>query len=92
MERKLEIAIIANQAQIDRKSAESFVDFAVEVRKAFGAGKISSTISSRELIAAGRLGLVRGSDWRSGIKLGFTNRLSRVDKIVVDEFAQRKFG
>ena len=92
MEPKIEAAVVAGQSGIDRKDADKLVAFAKEVRDAFKAGRIGATISPRELISSAKLGLVRGSDWRGGLRLGFTNRLSRTDKEVVEQYAQRLFA
>jgi cobaltochelatase CobS len=92
MDPKIETAVIAGQGGIDKADAAKLVNFAKEVRDAFKAGRIGATVSPRELINAARLGLVRGSDWRGGLRLALINRLSRVDKEVVDQFAQRIFG
>ncbi|KAA5604347.1 AAA domain-containing protein [Roseospira marina] len=88
----IEAAIVTSQASINIKDANKIVDFANQVREAFKGGRVSSTISPRELINAGRIGLARGSNWRAGLKLAFMNRLSRVDKETIDQFAQRVFG
>jgi len=92
MEPKIEATVVAGQSGIDRKDAEKLVAFAKDVRDAFKAGRIGATISPRELISSAKLGLVRGSDWRGGLRLGFTNRLSRTDKEVVEQYAQRLFA
>lgn len=92
MDAKIEGAVIAGQSGIDRKDADRLVAFAKEVRDAFKAGRIGATISPRELINSAKIGLVRGSDWRGGLRLGFTNRLSRTDKEVVEQYAQRVFA
>ena len=62
------------------------------MRDAFAGGKIGMTISPREMITCAKLGRVRGSDWRSGLMIGFMARLTRVDREVIDQFAQRTFG
>lgn len=87
-----ESAVIAGQSGIDIEDAKKLVDFAKEVRNSFAAGRISGTMSPRELINAAKIGLVRGSDWRGGLSKAFTNRLSRTDKETVDQYAQRIFG
>ncbi len=89
---KVEAAIIAGQASIKLDDAKKLVTWAVEVRKSFVARQISSTVSPRELINAARLGLTRGGDWRAGLLMAFANRLSKVDREVVNGFAQRVFG
>jgi cobaltochelatase CobS len=91
-EEKIETAIVAGQSGARMEEASKLVRFATEVRKAFRGGQISSTVSPRELINAAFLGLVRGGDWRGGLKLAFANRLSRTDREVCDQFAQRIFG
>lgn len=92
MDAKVESAVVAGQSGIDRKDADKLVAFAKEVRDAFKAGRIGATVSPRELISSAKLGLVRGSDWRGGLRLGFSNRLSRTDKEVVEQYAQRLFA
>ena len=91
-EQKVEAAIIAGQASIRLDDAKKLVAFGVEVRKSFRGALISTVISTRELITAAKLGLVRGGDWRWGLQMAFANRLSRTDREVVDGYAQRVFG
>lgn len=92
MPEKQEIAVISGQAGIDADDAKKLVAFATEIRNAFKAGRIGATVSPRELINAAQLGLVRGGDWRGGLKLSFSNKLTRTDKETVEQFAQRIFG
>jgi cobaltochelatase CobS len=92
MDKNVEIQVIAGQAKIQKLDATKLRLFAEEVRNAFTNGKIGATISPRELIQAGLLGRVRGGDWRGGLRRAWGNRLSRVDREVVDQFAQRIFG
>lgn len=92
MEPKLEAAVVAGQAAIEKKEADRLVQFANLVREMFKAGKIGTTISPRELISAGMLGRVRGGKFRQGLNSAFINRLSRVDKEAVGQVAQRIFG
>lgn len=89
MEKKIETAVVASQAKIATEDAEPFIRFAKEVRDSFARGVIGATISPRELIAAAKIGVLRGGDWKTGIRQGFTARLSRVDKVAVDQFATR---
>lgn len=91
MNPKLETQILVNQAKIDQGDAEKLVDFANRVRESYDGNKISSPISPRTLIASAQIGLRKGS-YRAGIALAFANKLSRVDKEVVDGLAQRIFG
>lgn len=86
-----EVAVIAGQSGIPTKHAESLVNFATEIREAYSSGKIGSTISPRALINAAKIGALRGN-YKIGLKLSFTNRLSRVDQTVADQYAQRIFG
>ena len=92
MQPKIETAVVAGQSGVDLADAEKLVSFANQVREAFKAQRIGSTVSPREIINAAKLGLVRGSDWRAGLKLAFSNRLSRIDKETVEQMAQRIFG
>ena len=91
MKPELEERILTGQAGIDAADAKKIVDFANRVRESYDGNKISSTISPRTLINAAKLGLRRGS-FRTGVGLSFTNKLSRVDREVVDGLAQRVFG
>lgn len=87
----VETAILMNQSGIKEKDAGNIVDFANRVRESYDGSKISSTISPRTLINVARLGRARG-DFRAGITLSFANKLTRVDRQVVDSIAQRIFG
>ena len=87
-----ETAIIRRQARIPEASAEKLVKLADSIRKAFAAGKIANTIGPRELVNAARIGRIKGADYRAGLRLSFSNRLSSVDRITVDQMAQRIFG
>lgn len=87
---ELEAQIIVNKAKIGKTDADKLVNFAGRVREAFAGNKLSSTISPRTLIYAAQIGMRRGS-WRTGISLCFTNKLSSVDREVVDQLAQRIF-
>jgi cobaltochelatase CobS len=89
---KQEALIIASQTSIPDSDAKKIVDFAKSVREARAANRITSTISTRELIYAAMIGRARGSEWRIGLQKAFTNRLNRIDREVVDQFAQRVFG
>lgn len=91
MKPELETIILVNQSGIDESDAKKIVDFANRVRESYDGNKISNTISPRTLINAAKLGLRRGS-FRTGVGLSFTNKLSRVDREVVDGLAQRIFG
>lgn len=92
MDKKQEKAIVAAQAGIDEKVAGQFVDIATDIRKSFAEGKMSMTISPRELINAGKNGLLRGNDWKTGLMWSFGNRLPRVEKATFEQLLQRRFG
>lgn len=92
MEPKIETQVVASQARIDSADAAKIVSIAKEIRQQFRDGKISSTISPRELINAAENGLVLSGNWREGLKMAFTNRCTRIDKAVVEGLAQRVFG
>lgn len=91
MEASQEIAVVAGQAGIPKEHAEQLVSFATEIRTAYASAKIGATVSPRALINAAKIGMRRAS-YKTGLKLAFTNRLSRVDQVVADQFAQRIFG
>lgn len=92
MDAKIEVGVLMAQAAIDKTEAEKIVKFAKEIRNSFSDGKISMTISPRELINAAVLGVAFGANWSMGLKLAFANRLSRVDKKVVEDYLQRVFA
>lgn len=76
---------------MDQADADKMVKFANLVREAYANSKISDTISPRTLIMAGKISLMR-VNFRLGIALSFTNKLSRVDREVVEGIAHRVFG
>lgn len=92
MDAKIETAILQSKTGIDSASAGKIVKMANEVRKMFRDGKITMTVSPRELIRCASLGIAYGGNWSLGMELAFANRLSRVDKKVVQEYMQRVFG
>lgn len=89
---KVESAIIARQSGIRMSDAAKLVSYANDFRKQFRGGKVSQTISPRELIEAAIIATVRGDDWHYGMQLAFANRLPKVDRQVASELAQRYFG
>jgi cobaltochelatase CobS len=89
---KVEAAIVAGKSGCRMEEAKNIIKYADEIRKQFRAGAISSTISPRELINAANWGCAMGGNWRNGLNLAFANRLSRTDREVCDQFAQRLFG
>lgn len=91
MPAKMEATVIANQSSCGIEDAEKIVAFANEVRKNYAAGKVGSTISPRELINAATLGLAR-ANWRAGLDRAYLNRVSRTDREVIGQFAQRIWG
>lgn len=92
MEADMETAVVAKQSGLQQAEAKKFVQFARDVRAEYESGKLSVTISPRELINAARISLVLGYDHRGGIQLAYSNRLSTNDRKGVDNFAQRVFG
>lgn len=83
--------ILINQTKIDEADAKKLVEFGRLVRESYDGNKIASPISPRSLIAAAAIGKRKGS-YRAGISVSFANKLSRVDKEVVDGLAARIFG
>lgn len=86
-----ESAILCKRVGLVADDANKMADFACLVREAYAAGKISDTISPRTLINAAKIGIKRAS-FRQGIQLSFINKLSKVDREVVDGLAARIFG
>jgi cobaltochelatase CobS len=91
MKPELESAILVNRAKVKREHADKLVDFANRIRDSYKNKEVSSTISPRCLIDAADIGLRKGS-WRAGLTLSFINKLSAVDRVVVDGVASRVFG
>lgn len=91
MKKTAESQILQNQVGLTKEDADKLVEFATLVRDAYDGAKISDVISPRTLIYAARIGVMRAS-FRKGITLSFTNKLSKVDREVVDGLAQRIFG
>lgn len=91
MDKKDESEILQRRVGLVKEDADKLVEFATLVRNAYDGSKISDTISPRALINAARIGLCRSS-YPHGIKLAFSNKLTRVDKEVVDQLCQRVFG
>jgi cobaltochelatase CobS len=91
-EPKVEAAIVARQSGVKMADAEKIVGFANEWRKSFKGGQVAMTVSPRELIEAAHQGMILGGNWHQGIGYAFANRLSRTDKEVAKQLAQRIFG
>ena len=92
MDAAIEQSILVSKTAISKSDAAKIVRFAKSVREAYGEGKITMTISPRELISAARLGIAFGGKWLAGLELAFANRCSRIDKKVVMDFGQRIFS
>ena len=91
MKKASESLILQNQVGLLKEDADKMVEFATLVRDAYDGAKISDVISPRTLIYAAKIGGLRGS-FRTGITLSFTNKLSKVDREVVEGLAQRIFA
>lgn len=92
MEPEIEENILRSKAKIPAPAAKKIVKFANDIRKLFRDGKISMTISPREMINAAENAVAFGGNWTLGVELAFANRLPSVDKKVVQEYLQRVFG
>lgn len=91
MKKADESLIIQKRVGLCEEDADKLVDFANLVRDQYAASKISDTISPRSLINAAMIGL-RRNDFKHGLKLAFSNKLTLVDKQVAEDLAQRVFG
>lgn len=91
MKKADESQILQLRTGLVKEDADKLVDFATLVRNSYDGKKISDTISPRSLINAAKIGLCRSS-FPHGIQLAFSNKLTRVDKEVVDGLSQRVFG
>lgn len=91
MSKKDESEILQRRTGLVKEDADKLVEFATLVRNAYDGKKICDTVSPRSLINAARIGLCRSS-FPHGIQLAFSNKLTRVDKEVVDGLSQRVFG
>jgi cobaltochelatase CobS len=86
-----ETKIVQNRTGMSEVQSRKLVKFASSVRQQFEAKKLSDTISTRALIAIGKIGL-RRNDMKLGIKLCFSNKLNPVDRATIDGVAQREYG
>jgi cobaltochelatase CobS len=91
MKKAAESQILQNRVGLVKEDADKMVEFASLVREAYDGAKISDVISPRTLIYAAKIGVKRGS-FRQGLTLSFINKLSKIDREVVDGLAQRIFG
>lgn len=91
MKKAAESQILQNRVGLVKEDADKMVEFAGLVREAYDGAKISDVVSPRTLIYAAKIGVKRGS-FRQGLTLSFINKLSKVDREVVDGLAQRIFG
>lgn len=91
MKKSDESKILQKRAGLVKEDADKLVEFAGLVREAYKSSKISDTVSPRALINASKLGVMRGS-FRQGVTLAFINKLTSVDREVVDGLAQRVLG
>lgn len=91
MKKTAESQILQNQVGLTKEDADKLVEFASLVRDAYDGAKISDVISPRTLIYAAKIGVMRAS-FRKGVTLAFTNKLSKVDREVVEGLSQRIFG
>jgi cobaltochelatase CobS len=92
MDAKIEESILISKTGVPKADANKIVKFANEIRRMFSDRKISMTISPRELLSACELGIAYGGNYVIGLELAFANRLSRIDKRVVQEYLQRNFN
>lgn len=86
-----ETKILINHVGLTKEDAAALVKFATAVREAYDGAKISDVISPRTLINAARIGFKRGS-FRQGLSLAFSNKLTQVDRELVEGYSQRIFG
>jgi cobaltochelatase CobS len=91
MDKKAESLILQQRVGLVEDDAKKMVEFASLVRESYDGGKISDTVSPRTLIYASQIGVKRGS-FRTGLTLSFINKLSQVDREVVNALAQRVFA
>lgn len=91
MDADKEVTVLEKQAGIKTADAKRMVEFATKVRENYATNKCSSPISPRTLIAAAKIGKMKGS-FRAGLSLAYSNKLNRVDFGVIDGIAQRIFS
>nr|WP_181374678.1 AAA family ATPase [Pectobacterium carotovorum]AKG47513.1 Aerobic cobaltochelatase subunit CobS [Pectobacterium carotovorum] len=76
---------------IPEKMAVSLVNFAKRCREAYEAQEIAQPIGPRELLNAGKIGVMRGN-MLLGLQKAYINKLPSASAIAVTEFATRIFG
>lgn len=87
----IETKVIQARTGLLEDDAGKIVKFGNEVRQAFDGGKLSDTLSTRTLINISQVGIAFSS-FRLGVQLSFSNKLSSIDKKVVDDLASRIFS
>lgn len=88
----IETQVVSKQGGITVDHARKLVNFATKVRELYEKGEISVTCSTRELINAAKIGMVKGLKFREGLRSAYMNRLGTTDRKAVDDAAQRMFG
>lgn len=91
MPKAQEALILQKRCGLVEEDSKKLVEFASVVREAHDGHKISDTISPRTLISAAKIGVCR-ANFATGVQLSFINKLSRVDREVVEALSQRVFG
>jgi cobaltochelatase CobS len=91
MEPPQETAVVAGQGKITQEDARKLVDLAGHIRMSFRLGDIGVPVSPRELIKAATLGRTLGGEWKQGIALAYSNRLSSTDRKAVMDVVNRIF-
>lgn len=90
MPQNQEISILVAHG-IPEKLAKQLVNFAKRCREAYESQEISQPIGPRELLNAGKIGVMRG-DMLLGLKKAYINKLPSASALAVTEFATRIFG
>ena len=88
----VEISILRQRIGISQDIAEKLVEFAGSSRIMYNDGELSLPMSTRELIRAATIAMVKGGAFRKGIELAYSNRLSPTESESVSQTAQRIFG
>lgn len=92
-----EARIVVNRIpKLPPEDAKQLINFGTKVRDAYANRTITNTLSTREIVNIAHLSCLRAREgkinWKYGIRVGFTNRMSTVDKAAIEAIAQRDFG
>lgn len=93
---EVEAKIVKNKVgELPELDIDQLMEFVSKVRTAYSQRTITNTVSTREIISIANKAVLRGRDrpdWKHGISVGFTNRMSSSDAGAIQQIVDRIFG